>query len=52
LCIVSPQAAQGILTLKPRIYDLEQILKKKDEKHANVMAEVVKDATTSYEKLE
>jgi hypothetical protein len=52
LCIVSPQAAQGILTLEPRIYDLEEILKGKDEKHAKAMAKVVEDATISYKKLE
>uniref|UniRef100_A0A2N9HBU5 Uncharacterized protein n=1 Tax=Fagus sylvatica TaxID=28930 RepID=A0A2N9HBU5_FAGSY len=40
------------LPMEPRIYDLEEILKGKDEKHAKAMAEVVEDATTSYKKLE
>ncbi len=38
--------------MEPRIYDLEEILKGKDEKHAKAMAEMVEDATTSYKKLE
>uniref|UniRef100_A0A2N9IWY1 Uncharacterized protein n=1 Tax=Fagus sylvatica TaxID=28930 RepID=A0A2N9IWY1_FAGSY len=45
-------AAQGILTMESRVFDLEGILKKKDVEHAKAMAEVVENAITNYGKLE
>ena len=35
-----------------RVFDLEKILKGKEEEHAKAMAEVVESATANYGKLE
>ena len=38
--------------MESRIYDLDKIIKDKDDDHAKAMAEVVEDNTTNYKKLE
>ena len=38
--------------MESRVFDLEKILKGKEDEHAKAMAEVVESATTNYGKLE
>lgn len=38
--------------MESQIYDLDKIIKDKDDDHAKAMAEVVEDSTTNYKKLE
>ena len=38
--------------MESRIYDLDKIIKDKDDDHAKAMVEVVEDNTTNYKKLE
>ena len=38
--------------MESRVFDLEKILKGKDDEHTKAMAEVVENATTNYGKLE